>query len=85
VFELQPFFSSRELQKRALINMRSVCNKFREWYHFLYTSVYDAVLLTETWLQGDIPNSLLDPECKYNIFRCDRPTMVFISIFFGRC
>ena len=54
--------------------MRSICNKFLEWYHFLYTSAYDVVLLTETWLHGNIPNGMLDPECKYNIFRCDRQT-----------
>jgi len=35
---------------------------------------FDVILLTETWLCNDIPNSMLDPFCKYSIFCCDRHT-----------
>jgi len=35
---------------------------------------FDVILLTETWLCNDIPDSMLDPFCKYSIFRCDRHT-----------
>jgi len=30
------------------------------------------VVITETWLNSNIPDGLLDPSHRYHIFRCDR-------------
>jgi len=42
---------------------------------------------TETWLNNDIPNNLLDPESKYNIFRCNRHVSRGggVCIFVSKC
>ena len=47
-------------------------SKLTEWYHFLYTSEHDIILVTESWLKDSIPTSLVDPENAYNVIRCDR-------------
>ena len=41
----------------------------------LYSDSYDIILVTETWLKGTLPDSLLDPNDQYTIFRCDRQTV----------
>ena len=57
-----------------LSNARSLMNKLPELYHILYdeSTVYDCLLFTESWLNGDVPGSLLDPRGQYTILRSDR-------------
>jgi len=43
-----------------------------ELHHVLYVENCDCVLVTETWLNEDIANGLLDPKSHYNIVRKDR-------------
>ena len=61
-----------DVLKCTLINARSICNKLPELYYLLYANDYDILLFTESWLNTNIPDSLLDPENKYALFRCDR-------------
>jgi len=49
-----------------------LCNKLPELHSLLYHETRDIILITETWLNGDIPNGLLDPEGKFHIFLHDR-------------
>ena len=56
----------------CLFNAWSVCNKLPDLQHLLYSNDYDLVGVTESWLNPEIPDSLLDPMHKYNIFRHDR-------------
>jgi Reverse transcriptase (RNA-dependent DNA polymerase)/Endonuclease-reverse transcriptase len=49
-----------------------VCNKLPELYHLLYGDSNDIVIITESWLNSRIPNSLIEPDCLYTIVRCDR-------------
>ena len=53
-------------------NARSIVNKLPELYSLLYNDKCHCVAITETWLNSNIPDGLLDPEGKYHIFRCDR-------------
>jgi len=56
----------------SLFNARSICNKLPELHSLLYHETRDIILITETWLNGNIPNGLLDPEGKFHIFLHDR-------------
>ena len=56
----------------TLLNARSVCNKLPELHHLLYYENWQVVVITETWLNSNIPDGLLDPSHRYHIFRCDR-------------
>jgi len=55
-----------------MFNARSLCNKLPELQHVLYSNNFGIVCVTESWLHTDIPDSLLDPEHKYNTYRHDR-------------
>jgi len=57
--------------KWVLTNARSLCNKFNEFALFVTTQNPDIVCVTETWLHGDIPDSLVCPN-GYCVTRCDR-------------
>ena len=54
------------------MNAQSIVNKLTELHHVLYVDNCDCVLITETWLNEDITNGLLDPQSHYNIVRKDR-------------
>jgi len=56
----------------TLLNARSVCNKLPELHHLLYYENWQVVVITETWLNSNIPDGLSDPSHRYHIFRCDR-------------
>ena len=56
----------------SLINCRSIKNKLSELHYLLNTSSIDILLLTETWLNRDMPDSVLVPNGTYRIFRHDR-------------
>ena len=58
--------------KCQLINAQSIANKLAELHHVLYVEKCDCILITETWLNEDIVNGLLDPKSHYNIVRKDR-------------
>jgi hypothetical protein len=51
-----------------------VCNKLPELHRLLYSAVksYDIIMLTESWLNMYVPDSILDPHNQYVVFRCDR-------------
>ena len=70
-----------------LFNALSINNKLQDLYHTLYGYKYDMLFATETWLNNDIPNNLLDPESKYNIFRCNRDVSRGrgVCIFVSKC
>lgn len=56
----------------TLFNAHSLMNKLSELHQLLDSNRYDCVLVTESWLNPDIPNGLLDPEHRYTVFRSDR-------------
>jgi len=58
----------------CLLNARSVVNKLPELHYLLYFSNYDIILITEFWLHAGITNGLLDPDNKFTVMRCDRPS-----------
>lgn len=51
--------------------MRSLCNKFQDFSHFIRNESFTFIALTETWLQPDLPDSSLFIT-GYNILRKDR-------------
>ena len=53
-------------------------------YHTLYGQNRDILFATETWLRSDFPDSLLDPESKYNILRCDRTATRGVCLFVSK-
>ncbi len=56
-----------------LANVRSLGNKLPEFLHLLYTENQDNIVcLTETWLTGDTPDSVLHSNI-HQLFRMDRP------------
>ncbi len=55
-----------------LFNARSICNKLSELQYMLYTEQMDVICITETWLNDNILTGLIDPECRYRVFRRDR-------------
>jgi len=42
--------------------------KCHELHSLLYHETRDIILITETWLDGNIPDGLLDREGKFHIF-----------------
>jgi len=67
----------------ALFNARSVCNKLPELYRLLYHESQDVILITETWLNINFPDNLLDPESRYHIFAVIVTTsVVVVCVFF---
>ena len=55
-----------------MFNARSLCNKLVELHYLLYSSKFDILLVTESWLHAGITNSLFDPESKFTVLRHDR-------------
>ena len=55
-----------------MFNARSLCNKLVELHYLLYSSKFDILLVTESWLHPGITNGLLDPERKFTVLRHDR-------------
>ena len=55
-----------------MFNARSLCNKLVELHYLLYSSKFDILLVTESWLHAGITNGLLDPERKFAVLRHDR-------------
>ena len=56
-----------------LINARSIVNKLPELHNLLYDkNPPDCIFITETWLNNNEPDGLLDPDGRYNIHRHDR-------------
>lgn len=53
-------------------NVRSLGNKIVNLHYFLDTTSPDVLILTETWLDCSIPDSLLVSHHGYHIFRKDR-------------
>lgn len=53
-------------------NVRSLGNKIVNLHYFLDTTSPDVLILTETWLDCSIPDSLLVSHYGYHIFRKDR-------------
>jgi len=66
----------KNLLKCCLLNAHSICNKLPELHNLLYRNNYDIVCITESWLHANTPNSLFDPQCKFNIVRTDREGLV---------
>jgi len=56
----------------SLLNARSICNKLPELHNVIYNENISVLMVTETWLNCNIPNGLLDREGKFNIFCYDR-------------
>jgi len=65
-------FSGANFIKCLSLNAHSIVNKLPEWYHLLYGCDNDIIFVTETWLHGEIPSSLLDPDGRFDVIRCDR-------------
>ena len=55
-----------------LINSRSLKNKVNDLHNFLYSNNPRIALFTESWLNDDISDAILDPENNYFVFRSDR-------------
>ena len=57
--------------KVAIVNCQSICNKVMEFNNFLYVTMPDIILGTESWLNPEIGNPKIFPP-DFNVFRCDR-------------
>ena len=57
-----------------LIIIRSLVNKLSLFQSYVYSSDYDVICLTETWLTESIFDQEILPT-NYNIYRKDRPTL----------
>lgn len=52
-------------------NARSLVNKLSSFQSFVYSSFFDVIAITETWLSDRFQNCELFPSY-YSVFRCDR-------------
>ena len=64
--------SIHKFLKCVLLNARSLKNKLPDLHYLIYSSCVDCVLITESWLNDNIDDGLLDPNDEYVIFRKDR-------------
>jgi hypothetical protein len=66
--------NSEASSKCILLNARSIKNKFDDFNCEIICgeSLPAVVGMTETWLDGSIPNELFNCCDKYDLFRCDR-------------
>ena len=55
-------------------NVRSLVNKIADLHHFLDSESPDVLIVTESWLDSSVPDSLLVADYNYHIFRKDRLT-----------
>src|ERR1051325_382521 len=53
-------------------NARSVRSNLTALHNLLYSFEYQIICISETWLDDNFINSLLDPDNKYSIYRKDR-------------
>ena len=53
-------------------NARSIVNKLQELHQLLYSSIFDIIFITESWLHDEVTDGLLDPHSCYVILRKDR-------------
>jgi hypothetical protein len=60
--------------KCVYFNARSIRNKLSSFHNIIYDSNFSVVIITETWLCNSFNDGLLDPKCKFSIFRRDRPS-----------
>ena len=58
--------------KCVLLNARSLRNKIADLHKLLYTANYDCICITESWLNADITNGMLDPQNAFHVLRYDR-------------
>ena len=66
-------FTSQCNMRFCLFNARSLLNKLPELHYLLYNDDnIDCVCVTESWLNVEISDGLLDPRSLYTIIRCDR-------------
>ena len=54
-----------------------MCNKLSDLRHLLYSDsqcnlLYDVIMITESWLNNNVPDTMLDPDNQYTVLRCDR-------------
>ena len=56
-----------------LFNARSLCNKLPSLHLLLHSYEFDIIFITESWLNCDLPDSLLLSSSLYYILRKDRP------------
>ncbi len=64
--------SKKHVFKCILFNARSLRNKMAELELILEDSRFDCVIVTETWFNDLILDTLIDPERRYIIHRFDR-------------
>src|SRR5207248_1751756 len=67
-------------------NARSIKNKLADLHYVLYNiNAPSVILICETWLNKSIVNSMLDPDCVYDIYckdRCDKSgggVLIFVN------
>ena len=66
-----------------MTNVRSLGNKVVDLHHFLDSTNLHVLILTESWLDSSIPDSLFVADHRYHIFRKDRSSRgggVFVLI-----
>ena len=60
------------LLRCKLFNARSLCNKLSNLHLLLHSNDFDIIFFTESWLNGDLSDSLLLSGSSYYILRKDR-------------
>ena len=60
------------LLRCKLFNARSLCNKLSNLHLLLHSYDFDIIFITESWLNGDLSDSLLLSGSSYYILRKDR-------------
>jgi len=61
------------LIKCTLFNAQSFVKKLPELHYIIYSCAFDAICITETWLNEDnISDGLIDPQSCSRVVRCDR-------------
>jgi len=64
---------SQHILRCCMFNARSLVNKLPDLHYVLYSETdFDCILITESWLTDGITDSMLDPEFRYHVLRCDR-------------
>ena len=63
---------STSVHAAVLLNARSINNKLCELHQLIYDSNLEFVFITETWLNDDVTDSMLDPYDRFYVFRRDR-------------
>jgi hypothetical protein len=66
------FVDHLDLLRCTLFNARSLSNKWPEFHKLLYTGNFEIILVTETWLNVNIPKGFVDPENQFHVLRNDR-------------